>query len=456
MKRGIWEKRIPTLLALTILFLGIPVTLFLIQKRAIIVGRATEDISPRNITIANISDTTFSVSFETSKLTRSAISMGRGEISSLIYDDRDKKNSEAPYYSHHITISNLSPLTDYEFSIVVEGIMFTNGEEKFKVKTAPVVPGNPEKKGLSGKIILPDGKPAENTLVYVTIAGAQELSTITDNLGRYSIVLNTPRTTSLNNYFTITSSTTLVIKAIRQNLSSKTQILYQNTKPVPIITLGSNYNFQETTQEEEPRTLSSELTAPPEELAGEIKILVPKESQSFVDDQPLFRGIALPEAFIKITIESEHITKTEVIADKNGVWSFRPTAPLSPGQHTITIETRDPSGVIKRIKRTFTVFAQGSQVAQTATPSATPTSTPTPSPTLALTPTPTPTPTGEPTPTSTPPLSPSPTTTPTPTPTPTITPIITPPAPGNLSHALILTISSIFLISAGTILLFIF
>ena len=157
-----------------------------------------------------------------------------------------------------------------------------------------------------------------------------------------------------------------------------------------------------------------------------------------MDSRPLIRGTALPNQKVKIKIESEVIID-EVIADSNGLWSYRPPNSIPPGQHKITIETIDSFGVSKILTQNFTVFASGSQVAEAATPSATPTSTPIPTtpPKTTIIPTSTPTPTVI--------LS---ITIP-----PTQIPIVTPAPPGNTS-SLVLTAISIFLIFAGSALLF--
>ena len=119
------------------------------------------------------------------------------------------------------------------------------------------------------------------------------------------------------------------------------------------------------------------------------------------------------------------------MADNNGRWTYRPKTPLSPGLHTITITTKDRFGILRSITQSFTVFASGTQVVQSATPSATPTITSTPTqtptvvPTIISTPTPTPTILVTPTPIIT--------VIPTAIPTPIITrpPVSPPPAPGS-------------------------
>ena len=55
MKKGLWQKRIPTVAAILLLFGSIWVTTLLIQKQILFIGRATPDKTPQNIVISNIS-----------------------------------------------------------------------------------------------------------------------------------------------------------------------------------------------------------------------------------------------------------------------------------------------------------------------------------------------------------------------------------------------------------------
>ena len=124
------------------------------------------------------------------------------------------------------------------------------------------------------------------------------------------------------------------------------------------------------------------------------EILTPEENQSFTDQKPQFSGTSLPNEKVEIIIHSDEQITTQVTADGNGNWTYRPSNNLSPGVHTITIKTRDSAGILTTIMQSFTVFAAGSQISELATPSATPTVFPTVvilSPTVTPTSLPTPT-----------------------------------------------------------------
>jgi hypothetical protein len=181
--------------------------------------------------------------------------------------------------------------------------------------------------------------------------------------------------------------------------------LLSQIHPVPTITLSKNYDFK---TGESPITIPVSLESFPSfESTASAKaspdILTPKENQSFTDQQPLFKGTGLPGQNVKIVIHSTAPIQANVTTDAQGDWTYRPTTPLSPGNHTIAITTQNSSGILQTITQSFVVYAAGQQTnppapSVTSTPSVTSVPTPTPSPTppLKVTPTLAPTPTTKP------------------------------------------------------------
>lgn len=434
MRDTIWNKRIPTLFGLLFILFGIIATTYLVKTGVIVIGRATPSNTPENIRITNIQDTSFTVSYTTSQNTTGTLSFGKDStLPSVSIDDRDQDTGSVNFYTtHHITVKNLEQQTKYYFAIVSGQTTFMNNESPFEVTTAPTLSEEPsEQQPMVGKIVLPDGTVPKEGIVYVTAPSAQTLSILLKSDGGYILPLNSIRILDLSSYFTFNNETSLQILAISESLKSEVNVLANAINPVPKITLSKNYDF--TLSDTPIASVSSQLKFPTFSATGsaikEPQINSPKKDEKFTDTQPLFKGVAEPSSDVTVTIESEEKIQAKIQADKNGNWNFRPDKPLAPGEHTVTIQTRDKFGILKTIKQSFVVFAQGSQVQESATPSATPTIkiSPTITPTIAKGATTTPTPTLT--------LTPTPTPIQTPTATPTIivktTPIITPPAVGD-------------------------
>lgn len=468
-KKKLFEKRIPTLAAFVILIISLLVTNLLLKSGVIIIGRASPDTLPNNILVTNITDTSFTVTYTTNEKTSGAVNViGEDGKNSLFFDERDKTGSQQAYYSHQITAGNLKPKTSYSFTILADGKTIQDNNKPFVTTTAPTITTPPtSQKPIFGRIIMPDGQPAEDILVRIPTGKTQSVSTITKTSGEFIIPVNSIRNLNLDAYYNFTDNDILQIEVLRQDLRSSVKILFKNSASIPLITLPNIYDFTQENPVQE-ATSSSKFRIPQTSVkTGEVKITSPTENQSLIDDKPVFKGTAGANKTVKITIESPVVIQDTVVADANGIWTFRPPTALAPGNHTITIETTDNLGIVRRISLKFSVFAAGSQVALEATGAPTPTATPTSSPTPTGVPSPTPTLIPSISPSLTPPIS-TPTATIVPTGTPTSTPVLSPtaaiptktpkvtlPPTGSTSTSVVLTFVSVVFIFTGVSLLLI-
>jgi len=435
MRNTIWSKHIPTLLGIAIITISIALTSFLVKNGTIYIGQASPVDIPQNVKITNISDTSFTISYTTKEDSIGSVNFGKDKNLGLAaFDQRDQKQDlTLPHKIHSIIVKNLTPETRYFFSITSGQKLFLDNDVPFEVSTAPTSKDqSPSQISLSGQVILPNGEKVKEAIVYATIEGSQAISTIVNVDGSYALPLNTMRSNDLSSYPVFDEDTIIKILIVNDTLKSNVSVsAHQDT--LPAITLSNDYDF--TTNPTSIATESAESSGFPsiavaEESgsvsAGTPKITLPEKDQEFSDQKPQFSGTALPNETVTITINSEEQIEAQVTADAFGNWKYRPSNSLSPGQHTITIITKDAFGILKTITQSFTVYAQGTQVNQSATPSATPT--------LALSPTPTSTVSSTtPTPTPTPFLI----TTPTPISTLSATPIPTIAPPGNSSTLIV-------------------
>ena len=449
MRKSFWEKKIPTLVAFVVILASIWVTSYLVRSGIITIGKAASELVPQNIQVTDITDTSFVVAFTTQQKTNVAVRYGQTEEGeSMAYDERAKSSQESGiYYSHRIPINNLNPNTKYVFSIISGGSTFLQNGETFSVTTSSSIPPlQTSYHPVYGKAMLSNGLSAQDTLVYLKIDDAIPVSVLTNNAGEFLIPLDFVRKQDLKSYYEFSDSSIINVQVMYQDMLTDIKTTYKNAESIPAVTLPNNYDFRTDVLAvlTPTPTLSQKLTVPlPSGKSGEVKIEFPQAQQSLVDSKPIFRGTAQPGAKVKITINSSHAVQTEVTADSNGLWTFRPDTPLAAGEHTVTIETTDAFGIVRKLSQKFSVFAQGSQVTQTATPSATPRFSPTPTrrvsptPTTKLTPTFTPAPTVRITGTVTPPVGGLPTSTPTriPTLSPTTSSLLSPTPTGGIATA---------------------
>lgn len=392
--RDIWARRIPTLLGIFLISIGIGITTFLVNQGTIFRIGAAPSNTPKNINITNISQTSFTVSWLTDEKVIGSINFGETkELGQTALDERDQLSKDLQVYNmHSVTIQNLSPSTNYYFSITSGADAFLNNGEVFAVKTGEEISENPpDQIPLSGKVITAEGGPPTEGILYLSIDGAQKTSILLKSDGTYLLPLNSLRDGAFSSYFPLSEKNLLNIEVFGNNLVATAKVNINQIDPVPLITLSQNYDFSENEESEEPKPTENIPNLPTIEKAvsSDPTIENPSKDEKFSDQQPEFSGSANPNESVSIEIHSDENIKTQVTSDSNGNWAYRPTKPLSPGEHTITVTTKDKSGILKKITRSFTVFAAGDQVSESATPSATPIFTPTPTPTGIPIPTPT-------------------------------------------------------------------
>ncbi|MDO8657642.1 MAG: Ig-like domain-containing protein [Candidatus Levybacteria bacterium] len=393
MRNQLLDKRFPTALGLIILIIGLSITTFVIKNQTGTKSKASDSDEPKNIKITNLSNDSFTITYKTDAAVTGSISYGKDKkLKESELEDFDKqKENFTPKKIHSISLKKLNPATKYYFTIISGQNTFLNNGIAFEVETAPnIASASARKNKIKGKVILPNGNPPPETLVYLNAEKSQLLSTTTGKDGKFNFSLDELRTENFSAYFDINSSTVLKILATDGSLvSNATTSLNQDN--IPTITLSNSYDFVQDASFVASKSAQSPgfpyITPFPQDSKPEI--LSPKKDQVLNDKQPQFRGTSLPNEKVEIIIHSTEQISALVTSDGNGNWTYKPTTTLSPGQHTVTIKTRDASGILTTLTQPFTVFAS-----ELATPS--------PTPTKIITPTSTPIPTNTPTPTSMP------------------------------------------------------
>ncbi len=427
MKNSLWQKRIPTLLGIILIIVGIGITTYLAGNGAIITTKAGPSEVPQNVRITNITDTSLTVSYTTDAQVIGSVNYGRDKsLRQITLDDRDDNGNISPRFIHYITLKNLSPGTTYLFSITSGAQSYLKDENPYEVSTGPAIGNSIDEANLiKGSVVYPQLYSKE-AIVYITSEGASTISTLAKDDGSYSSLLNMLRDKDLSSYFGFNENTVFSMLVIGQGVTSNITFTIPSSKELPPIILSEDFDFTQGKSEIATQSAQegfSALTFQTETPVKIPQITTPEDNQNFVDSQPRFSGTATPNSVIDIEIHSDDNLKAQVFVDARGNWSYRPPSSLSPGQHTIKIVARDASGILRIVTSVFTIFESGTQVVEAATPSASPSPTtppavnPTPTPTLTLTPTLTPTPI----PTSTPILTVSPAITLSPTPVPIIT-----------------------------------
>jgi hypothetical protein len=390
------------------------------------VTRATVGSVPKNIQISNVTANSFTISFVTDENTLSTVAYGTNpSMGSVALDVRDQQTGEPIQHRvHYVKIENLEPGTTYYYSITSGAQIATNNGSPFEITTAPViVEPPPASTNITGSVALDDGNFPTEGIVYASTETSQQVAALLQPDGRFSIPMSQFKTKDLTTYLPLAASTKLQLQITNGTFESDLTIINEQASEVPKIVLSKDYDFTLSTDTIVSDT-ASDSAEPPSGSAGfpifdeEVsvtspQITIPEENQQFKDQQPLFKGKAIPNTPIEIVINSEKEITANLQSDSTGNWEFRPPVTIDPGANTMSIESVDINGTVQKLTRSFTVNAAGSQFTEPSvspvggTPTQAPPITPTvaslPSPTV----TPSPSPTASPSPTLT--LAPSPT-----------------------------------------------
>jgi len=186
------KLKIPTLLGLSIILLGMLTGVYVVIQGQNLTTEATPDLNPQNILFSNIQEDSITVSWQTTVAVPGFIIYG----SDTALDDRDQDTLQS-WSDHHVTIKNLLPETTYQFKIVSGKLTYP------KVLSFTTAPATDKQNGfkpvvgsvLSGEEFLSEG------VVYLTIPGASIHSAVITSFGNFLIPISNMRTQDLSDIF---------------------------------------------------------------------------------------------------------------------------------------------------------------------------------------------------------------------------------------------------------------
>lgn len=247
-KTSLLDRKFPTLVGLAILIGGLAAGVFFLgDGLGVFAPRATPQTTPKQIKITNITDTSFTVSFMTDEVTTGFLKYGTraNQLTTQVSDDRDQlAGNVGTYNTHHITVRSLQPQTTYYFTLgTSSNAAFDNNGEPFTVKTHPKLGNLTLAQTIYGTVLTEASTPADGSMVYVSIEGTGELSTLVRSSGTWAIPLSQARTPAGTEQPPITADTAMNVFAQGRQVSSTATLqtkVGQPQLPVETITLGKN------------------------------------------------------------------------------------------------------------------------------------------------------------------------------------------------------------------------
>lgn len=382
-------KKIPTILGLLVLIIGMVAGVFLIRYRQIFRLGASGSDSPKDVRVGNISDTSFTVSWTTEKEIEGAIMVGENQNNlNKVGEDELGRG-----FTHTTTLRNLTPETTYFFKVNSNGNLFDQEGIAWNVKTGPTLSGSPSTNLISGSLLSATGEPVQNGLIYISVGGSL-FSTTTSKNGGWVIQLSQARSLDLSSFLVINDSSTLLEVSANAGPAgvSSAKVYPQSARPMPPMTLGQSQDFRNLSPNNTSGSPEASIDVP-EGKAGESGFAIPSsspknsgsntvtlksidEGEVVTSTSPEFFGNGPVGTTISIKVESE-AQSTQLKIPNSGDWKWTAPLGLPEGTHKITITWKDTKGITRNLTKTFIVQAAEGP-AFVATPSGTPTTTGTP------------------------------------------------------------------------------
>ncbi|MDO8452345.1 MAG: fibronectin type III domain-containing protein [bacterium] len=234
-------KKIPTLLGLLLLVVGIGAGVILTQYRQFFNIGATGTAKPQEVRITNVSSTTFTISWTTKIASFGFLAYGEGKT--LNYTASQNKLIGPLSLVHSVDVDDLKPDTTYYFKVGVNKDTYGNKTGDYSVKTSKKFVGR-EADVVFGTVADGGGKGVTGGIVYLTIPGVQQLSAVTDSKGAWVINLGNALGSSLSSparYDGEKATLDIYVQAGKGFASARA--VTQSAKPLPPIVLGKTHDF---------------------------------------------------------------------------------------------------------------------------------------------------------------------------------------------------------------------
>jgi hypothetical protein len=419
-QKSLFKRQIPTILGLTVLVVALVAgLLFFSQGTGVFAPRATPQTTPKTIKVSNVTDNSFTVSFLTDEATPGFIKYGTeaDNLSSQASDDRDQLSGSVGNFTlHHITVRGLQPNTQYYYTLGTGSqAQFDNEGSPFNLKTAQRAGSPSAAKTIYGNVVNNSGGPAEGSIVFVTIDGVGELSSLVKGSGSWAIPLSNARKIDGSGYAEISDDSSLTIRVQGPAAGQTAQITttVAQAQPVESISFGQTESQAADTStttdtEETTDTTTDEETLDTEEdttgVGGDeeeasasatlasatstslsasssattasssaVVDLTKTTAQTVTTSQPTITGKAAPNVVVTISVHSETEINQQLTTDANGNFVLDISQledELEPGTHTVTYSYVDPTtGKTVTKTQTFTVKGTSTQLAAATTTS---------------------------------------------------------------------------------------
>lgn len=237
------KAKIPTILGVGVLLVSIIAGIFLVTNQQVLNSKAAAPLTPKDITVANVSSTDAAIFWQTDVLATGFVQAGPSQNLGLTFKDDRDSTIPKPHFLHFVTLTNLAPNTTYYYRIT-SGVSTFPRDQILSFKTGPELPTG-STQPIIGTVLDSSSRPVTESIVVLEIPGAQRLATLTKGTGGFILPLSTLRSSDLSQGFDPSAQNVLMTLNIFNNLNRSTINIsppFENLI-LPPITLGLNLDL---------------------------------------------------------------------------------------------------------------------------------------------------------------------------------------------------------------------
>lgn len=368
--RKLLEKRIPTLMGLALLVAGIVAGITLLgQGTGGFLPRASEDAIPKQVRITNVTDSSFSISFITDAAAPGTLVYGtdRQRQSTQVRDDRDQLTGSAtPFRTHHITVRNLNPNTQYYLKLGTGGrSLYDNNGQPFSVRTAARISDQPEARTVYGTVRNEGGNPAAGSLLFIAVEGGGPLSALVQENGSWALSISQVRTTDGSGFVALRDDlpAQVQVQGERSGLTLSLSTTVGQMAPLAPLQFGIDPGAAVAVDEtpDEPAQPQSQSQAAQSSIgvpASGLSLSSPARDDEIISTTtPQFFGSADLGSTVQVIITpADGVVQVGIVNPQSDRrWSWTPPTPLAQGSAKIVVAATDSNGRQQTIERRFSV-----------------------------------------------------------------------------------------------------
>lgn len=193
---------------------GMPTTRHDVPLIKLVLGASTVETGISNIQLTNVTENSFSVVWTSAEKETGSIVYGTStdDIGSEAWDTRDSVVAHGEYYTHSISVGNLTPETTYYYEIHSGDLVYDNSGDPYEITVPATEDSPPSFFSLFGEVT---GTGAQDAILVARISGKSGTSSyisspVQDN-GTWTLSLGGIRTQDHESYYAYSSDDTLAV-----------------------------------------------------------------------------------------------------------------------------------------------------------------------------------------------------------------------------------------------------